>query len=968
MTTAVSPTIQGFQLDSLLGGGDLGQVFRARESQGSQPAALKLFHARVVSNPLFRIRLEQAAANLERVRLAGVVPLYRVVAEAEQAFAVMEYMAEGSLRSLMQRRARAAEAWPLGQMLDLVRQAADTLALLHVQGLSHGNLKPQNVLLSRPASGSDFSYSALLSDVGIFRMAEEVVEAADTLAVDTLAYAAPEWFQGDGPDMRSDLYSLGVLLYEVATGYLPFEARTFDTAYKKQLYDEPPPPRSLRPELPAELEALILACLQKAPARRPGSVAEVSSALRALLLKTSFAPPPLPVAAPVSAVDAERVLVFPRIYKLNQQEQVLEEPYHLTGDGLTVGRNVANDVILPSEQVHEHQLQIDWLGNRVNITLLEENNQTLLEGQPLTPGQPRTWVVGTMLRIGPYWLRLELPAPAAPAAAAPAAPAPAEVPASAEATPVALAPALPPAEEAVPLATPASCNITLPEEPNLVLAPGRVAMYRVTLTNTGVQTDHYRLSVEGAPKTANIVLSPARPPQINPGDARQVTLSVEIPRVPESRAGDYPVRVITTSRRNPDDISEEATTWTVQPFASDELDMRRLRLRGTGVRRVRTPVTLVNRGNTPASYTLKASDGEEALKLAFPEARKAITVQPGEQQPTQLTVRPQRLLWFGQPQRRAFQVQAEAAGRSEVQTLNADFEQLPLVPWWLVWVALACLLLAGIWFWFSSIPRIADVSLPPAVVLGDRYSLSWQAQNAPTMIAEVGGTPIPIITQTPVPTGPAGAAGEASQAQGTGFSFTTQSLGKLEDGKLRVRLIASNWFGVPTEQAFLIDVVTATPTPTLPPPPVTQVSLVSTVVVVTQVAATPQPSATPPPTATPVVRACERSVPYPITGRAGPGEVIVLFVRQQISASTVADQDGQFTLILNLPAAEPTGFVDINVRTGGGSNLATFQCLVPPAPPATTPTATRPPAAPAAPRPLPSPLPSPVLGTPITRP
>ena len=162
-------------------------------------------------------------------------------------------------------------------------QVADALGAAHAQGIVHRDLKPENVmLLARP--GADEQVKVL--DFGLVRFFGEAKEGNPTLTttgmlLGTAAYMSPEQALGRTVDARSDVYGLGVVLFEMLTGRVPLPQKNPLQQLRAQERDPPPRPTSLKSDVPAVLEALVLGMLEKDPARRPPAAAEVARALRA---------------------------------------------------------------------------------------------------------------------------------------------------------------------------------------------------------------------------------------------------------------------------------------------------------------------------------------------------------------------------------------------------------------------------------------------------------------------------------------------------------------------------------------------------------------------------------------------------------------------------------------------------------------------------------------------------------------
>ena len=277
-----------YTLERYLGGGGMGEVWIARDTRAARRVALKLIRRHLAEEPMFRQRFLNEARTLGQLEHERIVPLYAVLDEQGELGLALRYIEGHSLEQ------RLGKGTPL-PFATALRYATDMLAALgyaHAHGVVHRDLKPANILIDRDDR-------AFLADFGI--AVSEVVERGTLTgqAIGTPRYMSPEQIRSSRDvTARSDIYSLGVVLFEMFCGRVPFGHDAGGDDYYRILHahcSEPPPSlRSVNPSVPAEIDAIVLACLAKDPASRPATCADVSAALG---LTAGSGPRPTPAAA-----------------------------------------------------------------------------------------------------------------------------------------------------------------------------------------------------------------------------------------------------------------------------------------------------------------------------------------------------------------------------------------------------------------------------------------------------------------------------------------------------------------------------------------------------------------------------------------------------------------------------------------------------------------------------------------------
>jgi len=266
-----------YEVLGTLGKGGMGVVYRARDRQLDEVVALKLLRPEALaSDPTLLERFKQEIKLARRITHRNVLRTHDFGEAAGVPYISMEYLEGVTLKDLVRNRG----ALPLGVGLSIAKQMCHGLGAAHEGGVVHRDVKPQNMLILPETA------ELKIMDFGISRVssvepASPGLTTAGTV-MGTPDYMPPEQAQGRPADFRSDLYSLAVVLFEVFTGQLPFEGETPMAVVMAHVQQPPPRPRSVSPTLPVELEAVVLKGLQKDPAKRWQSAAEVLAALSAI--------------------------------------------------------------------------------------------------------------------------------------------------------------------------------------------------------------------------------------------------------------------------------------------------------------------------------------------------------------------------------------------------------------------------------------------------------------------------------------------------------------------------------------------------------------------------------------------------------------------------------------------------------------------------------------------------------------
>ncbi|HEY6572422.1 MAG TPA: serine/threonine-protein kinase, partial [Candidatus Eisenbacteria bacterium] len=272
MAQSEGSTLGHFKLLERIGEGGMGVVWKARDQHLDRDVAIKVLSRGALDDATTRQRFRQEAHVLSRLSHPGVATIFDFAAQDGVDFLVMEFVSGGTLQDRLQKGPIA-----LDEVIRLGAEIGDALEDAHRQGFLHRDLKPGNVALTDTGRPKllDFGLARLLSGA---QAATGITQSGTILG--SLPYMAPEQLLGEGGDARTDVYALGVLLYEMACGRRPFAKERPEALMFEILNSAPPPLYSLLPAAPAEFDQLLSSCMSKDAMHRPASARLVSEALR----------------------------------------------------------------------------------------------------------------------------------------------------------------------------------------------------------------------------------------------------------------------------------------------------------------------------------------------------------------------------------------------------------------------------------------------------------------------------------------------------------------------------------------------------------------------------------------------------------------------------------------------------------------------------------------------------------------
>jgi serine/threonine protein kinase len=262
----------GVKVLALIGQGGMSRVYHGYQEHLDRDVALKVLPPYYITDTSFIDRFQIEARALARLQHPNIVVLYDGGRQGQWLYLVMELIHGKNLRQRMQ------QSMTINEAVHIIKDVAEALTFAHEQGVIHRDVKPVNVLLDE-TKATPFP-RAVLSDFGIAKILQGSAQVTRTgTGIGTPEYMAPEQCKGSVVDARTDIYSLGIMLYEMLCGRPPFVAEEYTAVAHSQIYDAPPPPMVFNPRITISVQDVIMKALQKRPEQRFSNARDMAKAL-----------------------------------------------------------------------------------------------------------------------------------------------------------------------------------------------------------------------------------------------------------------------------------------------------------------------------------------------------------------------------------------------------------------------------------------------------------------------------------------------------------------------------------------------------------------------------------------------------------------------------------------------------------------------------------------------------------------
>jgi|GEM_PF-1036454 len=272
----IGQTLNGrYKIEELLGQGGMSAVYKAFDPNLKRMVAVKVIHSHLAGDARFRSRFESEATAVAALRHSNIVQVYDFASDDDLYYMVQEFVPGETLQDHLKRLNEGGRSMPVADALRYTGDIAEAAGYAHRRGMIHRDIKPANIMLSVHGE-------AILMDFGIVKITGSSEHTVTGAVIGTALYMPPELIRGEVPDPRSDIYSLGVTLYEMVSGRPPFDANSAMTLLMMHLQDPVPELREVRPDVPDPLMDIVRQALAKDREERFASMEDLSRALRDL--------------------------------------------------------------------------------------------------------------------------------------------------------------------------------------------------------------------------------------------------------------------------------------------------------------------------------------------------------------------------------------------------------------------------------------------------------------------------------------------------------------------------------------------------------------------------------------------------------------------------------------------------------------------------------------------------------------
>lgn len=733
MSIRIGEIFDNYCLEAILGEDEWHTTFRATDVGNQQPITLKQFKSASLQEANQQLKFLRTVQTLTSLNQRNIVKLVSYCQRPTQYYLVFEYISGSNLAVYLEQLQTFNKRSDLREVLLLLAQVAEGLAYAHDHNIVHGRIKPASILLERstqPEAPHDLPLRAVLHqfESGQLELAPAMSDP------DRLPYLSPEACLDQPLDGRSDIYSLGILLFQLVTSEQPFTVQNEVEAIKAHLGKPVPLAKSLRPLLPREVDAIIQKAVAKKPEDRIQTATEMAQALRLVAATLSPAQPVeaiIDLETPQTLLDqmatAGPISVPPPQPQIPSQTLSVEQPraasqrhtieqipeseaptqiipavsgkiiitsqtgstitVHIDKPQLHIGRLRNNDVVLSAPDVSRQHARIEYSSHGWQIIDVGSAGGTRLAGKYLLPNQPRLWSANDHLKIGPYtlkWQKNEVPSEIIEPAASDWL-----VPNSDKHTPEedgrensqTIKPEQPVALggtsqlEQVNLSGEFHLHLLHPEQ---VVTPGEMVEFEVLVRNEKPARHHLQLQVEGLSADWVTVIRDAT--TLESGQEDILTFFVHLPKRSDVTAGNHPYTLVVTSVQDASATAVANEALIVGGFSQFNIDAQPAHVSKQGI----VQLSIQNEGNQDEAFAIVGEAPKGGIQ--FDGERGRLTVPVGQTKMWPIEIKASSRPFTGKNEQRPYTIRVGSKNGQE-QTISGELEAPPRYPVWLLTVA-----------------------------------------------------------------------------------------------------------------------------------------------------------------------------------------------------------------------------------------------------------------------------------------
>jgi uncharacterized repeat protein (TIGR01451 family) len=696
MSKLVGKTIDRYKVVHCLEDYAWGGKYQAFDPKIDRTVVLYILQTPLSNIPNIEERLLGSARAIMTWRHAGIARVYDVgnlqtKPEPALSYIVAEYLPGDNLAQLLVELHKENNWIPVQEALELSCEICLALDYAHKRGVVHGYLNSDHVFL-RPEPTGELSYQPVLVELGFSQIGllpEKVNNIGDP---------QPKNKFQDEVSFKDDIHAVGILLYELITGQLPpgLQSTTLESNNTKLSIL---PPKILRPDIPEELDNIILQALSLDPKTQFTDIRKLYDRLHDVLhltLRISSVPEGFTKAVSLlptllssiernSTAGSEATQKTPSASKdaadINQDQILILDKdksirkVSMKSNGLTIGRTGENDIAIDHPGVSRHHARIEFDGENYLVKDLNSKNGTFVEDQRIPSGEQHTWSPDENIRIAETWLRIELADQKGTTKAVVA-----DETTVSEISPTDITKAHSPTTGSEPIAN-SHMVFSAGEQwigayldtPSLSISPGSSSSANIEIYNRGPASDILQISIHGVP--GSWIGDHPKSINIQSKEQRQITIHIKIPRTPDNRAGRHRALIRLISQKDPQQIVELPLSLTVTAYSQFTTDLQPPQISSSETGQI----YIYNQGNLPETYTLTWTDKNQLLSFDPPQVK--INVPPGKSAAIEFSAALIQPRWFGSTKSHPYSVHVSSQS-AQKQTHSGEFSSVGLIPAW----------------------------------------------------------------------------------------------------------------------------------------------------------------------------------------------------------------------------------------------------------------------------------------------